>query len=326
MQALRDCFTIIRQHVEPQAKVFPRESDLIWTWYEAREDPTGIQKDISARIVEKLASQDLDRVQGKTKARLISLRVKGASKWLEVIPSDRELQLSDMEFSMAASLRMGVSPVPPASLPRLCECNRELTNDPNHFAGCGALKKRTMNTRHDFVLKSILRSSSRYFAAVMSEPPADFETRERLDGLILLPGAALAIDVTITHPETHSNQRRAMSPLGAAKYAERLKIEQYEAKAEAMGMEFFPVAFETHGAMGPLAREFFRRMGELLDREAYAGMSVQQAMDIVKADAAIALQRGNVRVIIQGLQRERSRRIATLRRQSRQLQAPERAG
>ena len=162
--------------------------------------------------------------------------------------------------------------------------------------------------------ENILGSSARLFAADGACHAVDFETRERLDGLILLPGAAIAMDVTITHPEAKSHLSAAMSPLGAARKAENQKFAKYEEKAQAMQMEFFPVAFETHGAMGEHAARMFKRLSQLLDSEAYLGMTAKQAVDMVKAGAAMALQQGNAEVIKQGLRREWSRRIAQARR------------
>jgi len=76
------------------------------------------------------------------------------------------------------------------------------------------------------------------------------------------------------------------------------------------------VAYETHGTgvMDEQAKAMFKRLGELLDREAYLGMTAKEAMDLIKAGAAIALQRGNAGVITQGLRRESSRRLAQARR------------
>jgi hypothetical protein len=159
-----------------------------------RRPPRSLQHSITAAIEDALASSIGNTIA--LSSHLLSLRQAGASSWLIATPSRPELMLSDDDFRLAARLRLRLPP-PSSVLATLCSlCGNELL--PDHFMVCRPLMRRSVTSRHTILLQllvSFLRE-----AGLQPVPEARTEDGERPDLRLILNGAPLVLDLSVTRP------------------------------------------------------------------------------------------------------------------------------
>ena len=111
--------------------------------------------------------------------------------------------------------------------------------------------------------------------------------------------------MTVSHPSAVSNVERAcQSKLAVTFEAERLKKAKYTLLATAHNATVTPFALETFGAFGDCARELVKRIAKSCKPEV-TGWTPHQILYGLSNEVAIALQRGNERIVTRCLQRAR---------------------
>jgi hypothetical protein len=181
--------------------------------------PPSIQHAISHRsnVLSHLARlKQAERLGGEAgqiaRARWAALTVRGSSLWLQVLPTDPRLTLSDVDWRWSAWLRLGKA-LPPV-VPGCCRC--ELREpDPQgawHALTCPASTEARI-ARHNSVLLTIAYFSRLLLLYPRVEPTELCADDDRRPDIQLdLPAVTLLGDVTIVHPTAKSHLSAAANP------------------------------------------------------------------------------------------------------------------
>jgi hypothetical protein len=184
----------------------------------------------------------------------------GASAFLQTVPSEQGLSMSNRHFTIALRLRFRLPILPffgaEAGMP--CFCGRSLRNgstvkvSEEHLLNCNG--NSMLSTRHNFIRDVLIAM----IASVGLK--ADREARCSLDPHILrrydisvdraTDGAAnLRLDITIVNPNAVGVPAEASTrALVAAERQVQHKIAEYSGFLSACD-KFMPLAFEVHGSM-----------------------------------------------------------------------------
>ena len=106
-----------------------------------------------------------------------------------------------------------------------------------------------------------------------------------------LSSCSSQIDVSVVHPSAKSYRRAASKPLGAALGREKLKNNLYLERTQANGSKFYPVVFESYGAIGPRAREFIRLLND--EAATHSIYNLHGLMNFILRSLAVVLQVSN---------------------------------
>ena len=279
-----------------------------------------LQHQLSLQATDSVHQASLQRANGMKREdggwALAHLRAVSATKawtWKAVAPTGRELELTDVQYRMAARLNLGLEPMAAAAaLPDECPLcttldsdasrpgRRSIRADPWHFLSCGKLIKREVNARHDDVARALYRCALAMGLRVQLEVRGlDPKKDLRPDLLFTLPGRPILSDVAICHPLAPGKVTRRTGQLGAAKSMEVDKRRKYTDIALTRGFEQLPFVAETCGGLGPSAVELIRAMAQAGGEQ----LAVWSRQDIIRQLAgavAVAVQRGGVMTYLQG--------------------------
>jgi len=188
-----------------------------------------------------------------------------------VFPSQSKLVLSNNQIRIALCRQLCIdSRTAPPDLQVCPRCASAVTTTnplawDDHIINC--TRDGHHATSHNHVQTTIqneakLRSQPSTLAQVVKDEPNALIT----DLLFpLLPGrngtTATTIDVSIINPMAKTNIARtaaeANQPLASARLREREKINKYQSACAAHNLDFRPVVFESTGALGQSAKDFF---------------------------------------------------------------------
>ena len=114
-------------------------------------------------------------------AHLTAVSAPRASTWKSVLPTSRELELTDTQYRLAARLNLGLQPedgVTLGRLPHKCPLctpsgvtHTSIRKDAWHFLSCVKLAKGEINTRHDSVAEQVSRCATRAAGTTRGEGP-----------------------------------------------------------------------------------------------------------------------------------------------------------
>ena len=217
------------------------------------------QRQICDKITEKQVSQFLQEATASDAARLHGAACKGASDWLNAMPSrSLGLHMSDEQLRIAVSFRLGA----PIYSSHTCWCGAKVEADVSHAFVC--LRSRSRHARHKLVNEIIHKALQSAHTPAGLEPAGMFrDDNKRPDGVTLMPwrlGRSMAWDFTCVHRLAASCSTQAATPGPCvADFAESRKVSKYSAIAQA---HFFqPVAVETLGGLGPSTLDFVNDLG-----------------------------------------------------------------
>jgi len=244
-------------------------------------------------------------------ARLRALEAQESSRWLQVLPTDPYLRLSDVQWQWAAQLRLGMQQpaYEPAGGNRRCKSTLAADEDGWHALTCIHCSGPAIIDRHNSVVSRLA-----HFARVLTLRPrtephhlaADDERRPDIQ--LDLPDVTLLGDVTISHPAAKCWQRvtasRGVEAVGDSREAEKDGL--YADMAKQIGMEFSAFVLYSYGGTHKSAVSFIRRLGTAAD-PATCLMSYTQWKRELMEQVAIAVQRGNANIMIQDSIRRRGR-------------------
>jgi hypothetical protein len=241
------------------------------------------------------------------RARLLSASAKYAGAWRSCIPSRVTLELSDWAYTLASCLLLGIPTHD--RIPRFCSCG-ELFGQVDHSMFCQLWTRRSVTVRHDDMVKH-LTVLLREMGAFVRPEPRDIQAnvKVRPDALIFFQNNELTVDVSMTHPCCPSLvSAAARRPLSAAKTRERLKDQLYREKMQSEGLKFFPLVYETLGAIAPRSLSFLRLL------YSFASSCPTVSPSYIRDSLSIVLQRGNARVLVEGYNAARGREMGDKRR------------
>ena len=215
-------------------------------------------------------AEQMKRVDGGLSlARLRSVSAKRAWTWKMVVPTTKDLELTDTQYRIAARLNLGLSPMAgTGALPSTCPiCTKlnAITEDPWHFMTCKKLSKGEVSVRHDEVESALYRSALIMGLQAVRQPTGlDTSSDLRPDLMVILPGRRILIDVAICHSLAPGRVKKATSlkALGTAKYMEGEKRRKYLKMKTRNQMELMPFVVETCGGVGPAAVKLLKAMAK----------------------------------------------------------------
>ena len=240
-------------------------------------------------------------------ARLSALRQPGSSLWLQTIPTEAALTLSDERWVWAARLRLGM-PVPSVD-DRCTGCDQHdaYVNNTWHSIACVPRSGRTITDRHNQVLSVIARFCRLMLHHVRTEP-AELcpDSDKRPDIQIDLPDKTILADVTITHPTAKTWRKvvaaRGVESVGDAR--ERDKDDRYSEMAAALDMEFCSIVLYTYGGFHKSAMRLVSDLVAAFD-PAMCLISRDEYRTALLQQIAVAVQRGTAGIMIRDAMRIR---------------------
>lgn len=228
----------------------------------------------------------------KDTARFLANSFEETGAWLQALPSPQlGTHLSDDEFHIAVSLRLGSAIVQP----HRCICGSKVDKLGRHGLSC--IKAAGTRSRHESVNDLIQRALKSAEIPSIREPPGCSRSDgKQPDGLSLVPwknGKSLLWDYTCadTFARSYVN-RTSRDPGYAAKQAEDEKYRHYSNLMDQF--KFIPVASETSGIIGKVGLKLLKNIGSKI-KEA---TSEKRATSYLIQRIAVAIQRGNVASIL----------------------------
>ena len=265
----------------------------------------GLQKSIS-KLIAKKAVKRFRRTLVSTGAQqhFAALGGKNSARFLTVAPTEPALQLSDDHARIAFRTRLNA---PPASrLPSACACGARLTaDDPGHLLRCTKQPGGHAIKRHDDVNRALITSIKRANLFVQAEPNGlCSDARLRPDLLCLLGSTTYIGDVTIVTPKPPKDD------VSALVQTEQRKVAKYSGKLDRAQQDavFTPLAFDTNGGFGPSAERFI----SLIADECEGDSRFDFHQNLINR-IAVAIQRGNATIVLEGL--KTAARVSAARRQ-----------
>ena len=207
-------------------------------------------------------------------AHLTAVSAPRAWTWKTVLPTTRELELTDVQYRLAARLNLGLQPVDSVTLgalPDTCPLcaqirasHTSIRADPWHFLSCRKLVNGEITARHDGVAEQVSRCAMLLGLRARREVDGlSTNTSLRPDLLLSLPGRTVLSDVAVCHPLAPGRRSAyGTRPLAIAKDKENVKKAKYLAMSSAHCFVQLPIALETTGGMGPAAVTLVKAMAD----------------------------------------------------------------
>jgi hypothetical protein len=298
--------TTFFQHFHPRSSSAPKAPSLQHQLSSQARDSVFMASLQQAKEMQK-------RDGGVALAHLKSVSAPRAWTWKVVLPTSKELELSDTEYRIAARLNLGLQPMAGAAVMPdicpLCTTSKRTSNsiraDPWHFLSCTKVRKGEATARHDDVGRAIYRCALLMgFRAQLEPTGLDPSSDLRPDVLLTLPGRQILTDVAICHPLAPGTVRAKQSTrtLGRARNMEALKKRKYSQLSSLRHYEMLPFIIETCGGMGPSADALVKAMAEASEEH----LAVWSKEDVIReliGTVAIAVQRGGAMTYLEGYER-----------------------
>ena len=239
--------------------------------------------------------------------------------WIACWPTSPELSLTDVEYKIAAAIRIGVSPI--QSPITRCQCGEALSDSNSfHFLYCRLLKAKAITSRHDRVVRTLANHALPHVAYTKIEPHSltdrkradlhiEFNTRNPLitDVTIishmapthsqhLLTKKLLSTIDSLDHKAFGKQASKAINQL--LRTSEMSKENKHSADAKARGGEFIPFVMSASGGWSGSSLNFIKA----LDRGAdYDEQDLQVPfLRGIRREVAMQIQRGNARIVLDG--------------------------
>jgi hypothetical protein len=204
---------------------------------------------------------------GLSFAHLKSVSAPRAWAWKTVVPTTKDLELTDTQYRIATRLNLGLLPVEgTGALPNTCPiCTRlnTIKKDPWHLMTCRKLTHGEVGVRHDEVETALYRSALMMGLQAVRQPKGLQSSSDlRPDLMVILPGRRILTDVAICHPLAPGRvlDGKSRTTLGSAKTLEADKRRKYRKMKAQHQMELLPFIVETCGGMGPAAVKLLKAM------------------------------------------------------------------
>ena len=237
------------------------------------------------------------------RARLLSLRLPHAGRWIRSFPASHESTMPDTHYRLATCARLGLLPHPLLQGPCAACRTQEMSLSPAHFLGCPQMARTSLTARHDSAVRRLHSFFTSLDIPSYVEPRMDDQDGKHPDLEVHLETGVVLIDVSVVCPcapsYVDSAARDASACLRAREQAKIAKYRQQVAEARAL---FVPFVVSAFGGFGAAACDFL----SLLRVAAAARMDALWArnpVDELVRDLSMGLQRGNAIAQIEGCRR-----------------------
>ena len=279
------------------------------------------------------------------KTTTMSSKQKWALAPLTTLPTHPSLVLTTLEVRTFYKLLLGVSPLNQPSAPILANCvckapRLSATQRALHSHFCRSSSCRTLQVkRHNSIKEDVARlckmvgipvDVERVLTLAEQQEQGDEEDNDLLDLVApqhpsrkkknhvpdltihfpSLSGPVFA-DVVVTCPIAPSQVEKSTSSANAAlNKASQAKVKKYQALAAQLKATSFPLAFETHGAVGPLVSNLAELFANhVVEADLCSLFQHDKPLDFFMRAFTCALCRGNAKVV-QGTLNAASRQAA----------------
>ena len=241
---------------------------------------------------------------GASLAHALAVSARRACAWKSVVPSTEELQLTDVQYRLAARLNLGLQPMAEGALPSACpscETHNSLSAEPWHFLTCKKENKGEIELRHNAVVDAIYCTVLAVGGEAMREPKSLETTDGRRPDLKLMIGLQkVLVDVVVSHPLTPAYIRmKACKVLGVAKMRQQAKHHKYDRTAARHHAQMLAFSVETCGGMAPDAETLLHLVARLRE-ERLALWPKEAVIKQLVGAVSIAIQRGNAMSFLSG--------------------------
>jgi uncharacterized protein (UPF0212 family) len=204
-------------------------------------------------------------------AQCISLQQQGAATLYSALPSENMLRLPSEHMRLALCRRLCVNTCTvPAGVNRCPSCGKDFakanptcdTSGDYHIEIChrdGFNARRHNDVQNTLQIVAARMGQPSTLATVVS----DENDPDKICDLCFphMPGrkgrAAVVIDLSICHHSAVSSRAEEAVPLAKSDERAKVKIAKYEKLCNDMNLDFMPVVFESTGALGQSAKDFF---------------------------------------------------------------------
>jgi hypothetical protein len=190
------------------------------------------------------------------KARLRAAQQPGSHDWISVLPTSRTKSFSDLQWRLAARLRIGLK-VSRMPLPHTCPlCFCRITELEHHAFTCKYSEMKSARTeRHNNLRDSLLGALSAWGIETEKEPVIQQGKSFRGDVGVIQPHGPCIIDVSVIHPSP-ANTQQNLSVSAATLVREQEKYNYYGKLCNDAQKLFIPFTFQSLGGLGKKALDF----------------------------------------------------------------------
>ena len=198
------------------------------------------------------------------KATFLSNNGSFAGAFLHQIPKDRTSTLSNLEFRTACKLRLGMT-FP--GIQKTCCCKDNHINEPfgTHLFSCNEFKH-LAQSRHDAIQNDIMQLGQHAMKRVQDSGLGNMITQDGRKGDLLFYGMGknnsnLVVDITIANATSpHYLPNSSITEKFALNFLEKGKYRKYSEHYRQEGIDFMPLALESHGAVSDTFLKFFKKL------------------------------------------------------------------
>jgi ribonuclease HI len=194
------------------------------------------------------------------RARLNAAQETGSSDWLRALPTSYSKTFTDLQWRLAARLRLGLR-VSQERFPVLCPlCNSQIYNIGHHAFTCNYIHMRVaQNERHNMLRDVLLGALSTWGFELQKEPLIKQGQSFRGDIGVAHPQGPQILDVSVIHPSVVSTQQNNR-PAAATRVRENEKRSKYGDHCRDVDKSFIPIVFQTFGGIGRHTLDFLSEL------------------------------------------------------------------
>jgi len=299
------CYDFFMNYKLPRQAPLPPHCEAFWIDYETKAALPGLQRLIVSSINKSRRHALLSEFPLNTadRARMVSLSSRYSGSWLTTLPTNPSFILTDPHFNTSTRLRLGLPPVDNLTH---CFCGTNLNVNPLHFLCCSQLRS-SITARHDRLLQLFARTARLSGTSVQIEPHIDDVDGSRTDGDFFFHSNSAFTDTSVIHPSAPSFVKISSTLLKAAALREHQKDSMYLERSRAQGKLFFPLVFESFGAIGKRCMQFISLLTEEGAGNGITSVHGVPLKQYLIRALSFCLQSGNSIILQEGVRRSRSR-------------------
>jgi len=270
------------------------------------------------RALQAAAARQIESTGPDMRVLLQATSAKASYAWLLAVPQqdcEDDLTLDNTDLRIALALRLGTSPAHPDLAKHLgmCPCERVcLADNPSHALACKH-NQGFVTQRHDQVVATLARYARIAELPCKMEPSGtelQGQPHNKPDLRITLANKRTYVDARIVNCLAPSNRARALTQLAVADKAAKDKTTKWAPKANAVGATFVPFVAETPGGLHKQAVGLIKAIAAACSD--YAMYSRLEMLTTLTQAVAVAIQRGNARILKEAWRRDQEGPIRLL--------------
>ena len=235
----------------------------------------------------------------REQARLNCVAREGASDWLRALPSKAlGLHLRSGEFLFGVKYRLGLPVFREEGQCPAPHCKGVSDMYGDHAISCAIGGERI--ARHSHLRDVVYQTAQQAHLGPRKEPDGLLPGTDERPADVLLPywthGRDTAIDVTVVNALQAALVGRVATDGGhAVAHSHSIKVKKYEARCEAEGIIFVPLALDTFGGYHRVALEAIGKLGRQLAR--VVGRDEGETVQHLRQRLSVVLIRDNMNML-----------------------------